>query len=74
MRDVVVVVLDLAEGLLVLLHQLVDVVVLALLDLENLHLAAKLEVLAQKLHLLLVLLLRPLQLPQPLQLALLFLR
>ena len=37
-RDVVVVVLDLAKGLLVLLHELVDVVILALLDLEDLHL------------------------------------
>ena len=53
-RDVVVVVLDLAEGLLVLLHQLVDVVVLALLNLQNLHLAPQLQVVAQQLHLLLV--------------------
>ena len=40
-RDVVVVVLDLAKGLLVLLHELVDVVILALLDLEDLHLWAQ---------------------------------
>ena len=53
-RDVVVVVLDLAEGLLVLLHQLVDVVVLALLDLKDLHLAAQLEVVAEQLHLALI--------------------
>ena len=35
------VVLDLAKGLLVLLHELVDVVVLALLDLEDLHLGGR---------------------------------
>ena len=53
--DVVVVVLDLTEGLLMLLHQLVDVVVLALLNLEDLHLAPQLQVVAQQLHLELVL-------------------
>jgi hypothetical protein len=53
-RDVVVVVFDLSERLLVLLHQLVDVVVLALLDLEDLDLAPQLEVFAQQLHLELV--------------------
>ena len=48
--------------LLVLLHQLVDVVVLALLDLEDLHLSSQLEVVAQYLHLRLVLLLQLLHL------------
>ena len=38
MRDVVVVVLDLAKRFLVLLHQLIDVVILPFFDFENLHL------------------------------------
>mmetsp|Transcript_3718 Transcript_3718/g.13048 ORF Transcript_3718/g.13048 Transcript_3718/m.13048 type:complete len:359 (+) Transcript_3718:474-1550(+) len=66
-RDVVVVVLDLGEGPLVLLHQLVDVGVLPLLDLMDLLLSPELQVVPQYLHLLLVLLL---QLPR-LQLELL---
>lgn len=36
-RDVVVVLLHLAEGLLVVNHELVDVLVFALLDLVDLH-------------------------------------
>lgn len=38
MSYVVVVVLDLTEGFLVLFHELIDVVVLALLDFEDFHL------------------------------------
>ena len=53
-RDVVVVVLDVAERLLVVLHQRVDLSVLAFLDLVYLRLASQVEFVSQSSHLLLV--------------------
>ena len=43
-RDVVVVLFHLAESILVVLHQVVNVLVLTLFDLVNLNFGAKLEV------------------------------
>ena len=54
-RDVVVVVLDVAERLLVVLHERVDLSVLAFLDLVYLRLASQVEFVSQRSHLLLVL-------------------
>ena len=55
--DVVVVVLDVAEGPLMVAHQRVDLAVLALLDLVDLRLPPQLQLLPQLPHLLLVLVL-----------------
>lgn len=53
--DVVVVVLDVAEGLLVILHQRVDLAVFPLLDLVDFCLPAQVKLITQHPHLLLIL-------------------
>ena len=57
-RDVVVIVLDVAERLLVVAHQRVDLAVLALLDLVHLRPPPQLQLVALRSHLALVLLLQ----------------
>ena len=53
--DVVVVVLDVTEGAFVVLHQGVDLAVLALLNLVDLRLAPQVQFVAQRAHLAFVL-------------------
>lgn len=54
-RDIIVVVLDITEGLLMVLHQGVDLTVLPLLDLMDLSLPPQVQLISQSSHLLLVL-------------------
>ncbi|KAI8816101.1 uncharacterized protein EV422DRAFT_333430 [Fimicolochytrium jonesii] len=53
-RDIVIVVLDLPKRLVVILHQRIDLPILALLDLMHLVLALQLQIVPHNLHLLLV--------------------